>query len=221
MPGRIAQFDQLPQRRAHGGVGGIHPTLAQGHDHPGQIARREVRHAPGQTGRMQRQPSAHPRPDADHPLPGIAKHRCARQADAVQPADGSLDLTDVSILDAQSNAYQPTTLQLIESGQRLVVQFSPGLLPDMKRYTINLADNFKGTQPPYPVVGGTRACQVRLLCGDTNNDNKVDILDLMAIKNANRDPADATNCSVDISADGEVNVIDLAITNSYYGRTVP
>ncbi len=140
---------------------------------------------------------------------------------AVQPADGSLDLTDVSILDAQSNAYQPTTLQLTENGQRLVVQFSPGLLPDMKRYTINLADNFKGTQPPYPVVGGTRACQIRLLCGDTNNDNKVDILDLMAIKNANRDPADAANCSVDISADGEINVIDLAITNNYYGRTVP
>ena len=87
---------------------------------------------------------------------------------AVEAADGSLDTGDVSVTDSVSNPYTPTSVSLLDGGLTLSIEFSAGL-PDMKRYTFELAGKFRSVAAGYHLLAGDTNCDVRGLIGDINN----------------------------------------------------
>jgi hypothetical protein len=74
------------------------------------------------------------------------------------------------------------------------------------------------TKPEWREVTGEECVQdIRLLGGDANGDNAIDILDVAYI--AYR--FGGTDSSADVTGDGAVNILDLTVTAANFGRVGP
>ncbi len=140
--------------------------------------------------------------------------------DAVEAADGSLDVNDMVVTDSGSNPYTPSSVALVDGGVTLQINFNAGVLPDEKRYTFELAGKFAKAGTGV-LLGGDTNCQIRSLVGDANGDGSTNLIDVAKVKGSNRQPAEAANLRDDVNVDGKINLIDGALTKSLNGNSAP
>jgi hypothetical protein len=138
----------------------------------------------------------------------------------VVATDGSADANDVIVEDSSSTPYTPDSVSLTNGNTRLLVAFSTAL-PDEKRYTFDLEDNFRDDTPLQRVLTGDTDCEIRALTGDVSGDRLVALEDVGIVKTHNRETVTAGNYQHDVNTDGKINIIDVALTMSRHDNSVP
>jgi len=61
---------------------------------------------------------------------------------------------------------------------------------------------------------------IRVLAGDANNDGKVNIFDLVLVRNNLNQPVVAANFRSDVNADGSINIFDLVFVRNNLNMVV-
>jgi len=91
-----------------------------------------------------------------------------------------------------------------------------------------MACNLDGTEtnPPRTITWAASLLnpgeELRMLPGDANGDCKVNILDLIFIRNRlNQSPATGDNWREDVNQDGKINILDLIYTRNHLNTSCP
>jgi len=137
----------------------------------------------------------------------------------VQPADGVLDPTDVSIQDHNLTQFLPNTVALENDGTRLIIGFNVGTLPNLRRYTFDLAGKFQNGAGV--LLGGDTTCDIRALVADVDSSGLVDNTDVQTVKAHIGKPVNESTAPYDVNASGTITSTDQALTKSRLGNTAP
>jgi hypothetical protein len=126
-------------------------------------------------------------------------------------------------IDVNDGTPYPVTAWSLANGDHTLVMnwIYPGDpatgLPDERCYRIDLQGciaNLAGIP-----LGGDTDCMVRGLVGDTNNDEKTNLIDMAQTKSRNGKPLFGSDIRFDVNLDGSINLIDMALVKSLNGNS--
>jgi hypothetical protein len=144
----------------------------------------------------------------------------------VLAADGTINSDDVSVTDSQEASYTPSSVELVDEqgdpatqSNTLEITLDASQI-DKKALTVELVEN-KLCRPSSEkaMLLGDRDCEVHCRIGDvaggpSGGDGFVGLGDVSAIKYYNRQNVSGSNARFDVNADGNINIIDMALTMS-------
>ena len=126
----------------------------------------------------------------------------------------------IDVYNGETHESRTPKSEILSNGYtQLTVQFDPDVVGNLVRFTIDLMERIASPSGLLPAHG--RSCQIRSLVGDVNNSGIVDMIDMGAVKSKNRLTVTDSNFWFDVSADGLLNLLDVALTKSKYGNTAP
>jgi hypothetical protein len=137
----------------------------------------------------------------------------------VQPSDGVLDPTDVSVRDHNGATFLPDGIALTNGVSRLVITFNVGNLPNLRRYTFDLAGKFQNAAGVS--LGGDTTCDIRALVADVDSSGVVNNTDVQAVKVRIGQPLSDATAKYDLNVSGTITTTDQALAKSRVGNSAP
>lgn len=124
-----------------------------------------------------------------------------------------------TIQDTQSQCYAASAINY-ESGTHRLVIHMPGDLPNAKYYDVDVGAGLTRTEgaSTWLFIEDSTIRRIRLLIGDVNSSNLVEMADIGIVKTLNRQNVDQENYRYDVNCDGRINLIDAGVTRFNLNR---